>query len=331
MYEKIKVTVPKRIADTLKKDAEDFGMVKPSGTPNLNALINALVLNYYEDFSAQETELREKIEKALLGMSQKYASDAFRAIIKAVADREKNGEDFEDTVALSFKPTRETEGVFVLIEKVLLKDEALSSFYRRMFISYSQKTKNVREKIIHRRAFEALSKAMKNGVTVCVSLDNGRVYTEASVYSVAPAKDELFNYALMYSDKKNRTIRLSKIRSVTLLLSKSEIPEENARCFERQIASGAQYPMYFTDDEPIKVQLSAKGRELFQKIYLYRPTPTLIEGDVYTFDCSANQALYYFQRFGSEALILSPKRLGIMMRNYYHFAVKKYRSIYGAD
>ena len=73
------------------------------------------------------------------------------------------------------------------------------------------------------------------------------------------------------------------------------------------------------------------SRELFEKIYLYRPIPITIEGDVYTFDCSANQVLYYFERFGSEALILSPKKLGIFMRNYYYFALKKYRSIYGKD
>ena len=64
---------------------------------------------------------------------------------------------------------------------------------------------------------------------------------------------------------------------------------------------------------------------------MYRPVPVSVEGDIYTFDCSANQVLYYFERFGSEALILSPKRLGIFMRNYYYFALKKYRTIYGND
>lgn len=68
---------------------------------------------------------------------------------------------------------------------------------------------------------------------------------------------------------------------------------------------------------------------MFKKIYLYRPSPVSIEGDIYTFDCSANQLLYYFERFGDNALILSPKKLGIFMRNYYYFAYKKYRSVYG--
>lgn len=65
-----------------------------------------------------------------------------------------------------------------------------------------------------------------------------------------------------------------------------------------------------------EVTLCLNGKVLFEKIYLYRPTPVKIEGDIYTFECSANQVLYYFERFGDSALILSPKRLGISMRNY---------------
>ena len=162
-------------------------------------------------------------------------------------------------------------------------------------------------------------------------MDNGHIYNDVSIYAIEAAKDELFNYALFFSEKKNRTVRLAKIKTVLLLAKNVEIPEESKKMFARQIAAGAQYPIYSTDNEPIRVQLSAKGRELFDKIYLYRPIPISIEDDIYTFDCSANQVLYYFERFGGEALILSPKRLGIFMRNYYYFALKKYRSVYGKE
>ncbi len=126
-------------------------------------------------------------------------------------------------------------------------------------------------------------------------------------------------------------MRLANIHSVSLLSEKENIPEENQKLFERQVASAAQYPMYKTDNEPIKVQLTKNGKKLFDKIYLYRPTPLEIAGDIYTFDCSANQLLYYFERFGDDALILSPKKLGIYMRNYYYYALKKYRTIYKND
>ena len=151
---------------------------------------------------------------------------------------------------------------------------------------------------------------------------------KASVYAIAEGKDELFNYVLAYNGKSNTTCRLASVKSVFLLTERAEIPESNAALFEKQIKYGAQYPFYNTDGKPIKVQLSEKGKALFRKIYLYRPEPVSIDGDIYTFECSANQLIYYFQRFGENAVILSPGKLGIFMRNYYRFALKKYKAYY---
>ena len=330
MTEKIKISVPKRTYELLRKDAKDFRILKPSGEENLNAFINSLVINFYEEFSADDESLRESIKGALSAIPEKYAKEAFSEVMNAITKREKE-ENLGKSVALSFKPTKVSEPVTVYIENVLLKNEAISSFYRRLFIAYSKKLKNEREKIIHKQNYALLASAIKKGLQVCISLDNGHIYNNVSVYAIEAAKDELFNYVLCFGDKKNRTLRLAKIKTVSLLAKNADIPEESQSMFARQIAAGAQYPIYSTDNEPIKVQLSAKGRELFEKIYLYRPIPVAIEGDVYIFDCSANQVLYYFERFGSEALILSPKKIGIFMRNYYYFALKKYRSIYGKD
>ena len=330
MTEKIKISVPDRIYELLRKDAKDFRVLKPSGEENLNAFINSLVVNFYEEFSADDERLRESIKGALSAIPEKYAKEAFSEVMNAITKREKE-ENLGKSVALSFKPTKSSESVTIYIENVLLKNEAISSFYRRLFIAYSKKLKNEREKIIHKQNYELLINGVKKELQVCISLDNGQVYNNVSVYAIESAKDELFNYVLCFSDNKNRTLRLAKIKTVSILTKNATIPEESQGMFNRQIACGAQYPIYSTDNEPIRVQLSAKGRELFDKIYLYRPIPMGIDGDVFIFNCSANQVLYYFERFGSEALILSPKKLGIFMRNYYYFALKKYRSIYGKD
>lgn len=330
MAEKIKISVPEKIYDLLRKDAKDFRILKPSGEENRNAFINRLVLNDYEAFSAADEKLHQSIRAALSILPEKYAKEAFPEVVKAIAGRE-HGEKWGKSVPLSFKPTGATERATVYIENVLLRNETISAFYRRMFMSYAAKPKDERERIIHKSNYELLLSAIAEGRQVCLSLENGVVYNNASVYAVEASRDELFNYALLFSDKKNRTIRLAKIRTVSLLAGSAQIPEAAAGLFARQVAAGAQYPMYSTDRDPIRVQLTEKGKFLFEKIYLYRPVPVSVSGDVYTFDCSANQALYYFERFGSEALILSPKRLGIFMRNYYYFALKKYRTVYGND
>ena len=328
MYDKIKISIPEGLFSLLKKDAEDFRILKANGECNMNAFMNRLIVNFYEIFAADEEELREKLQKALSGIPKAYAKGVYEEIVKAIADREKDGGKEGKSVSLAFKPTKATEDVVAYIENMLIRNESLSSFYRRLLSAYAKRTKNEREKIIHKENYGLLTEALEKGVQAYVTLDSGQTYQAASVYAVASAKDELYNYALLYSEKKNRTVRLAKIRSVTLLGTRGEIPEENRGMFARQVENGAQYPIYATDNEPIRVQLSEKGRKLFEKIYLYRPTPVSIEGDIYTFRCSANQILYYFERFGEEALILTPKKLGIFMRNYYYFALKKYRTRY---
>ncbi len=328
MDQKIKISLSKNTLDLLKKDCEDFKIVKENGQPNMNAFINTLIVNFYESFSASEENLHQELKDALSIVPEYYKDKAFENVVKIFAKRSTYTNEKTNSTTFSFKPTKSSEKALLYVEHVLLQSESISSFYRRMFLSYAQKTKNEREKIIHKENFELLQKAIKQGTQVCLQLKKGGVMKSVSIYSISPAKDELFNYVLLCDNQHNVTIRVASLKSVSLLSTPSRIPEENKTLFDRQIACAAQYPMYSSDNEPIKVQLTEKGKKLFEKIYLYRPTPVQIDGDVYTFDCSANQLLYYFERFGDSALILSPKKLGIFMRNYYHFALKKYKTLY---
>lgn len=331
MTEKIKITIPQNTLELMRKDCADFLFLKEDRSPNMNDFLNTLIVNYYKEFSAGEEALCDDVKKALFAVPQGQKKEVFDAVMQVLAKREKKQVDNSRGVSLSFKPTKESERAVIEIEHVLLRDESLSAYYRRLFLSYAQKSKNEREKILHKQHYEALTHALKKGVQVCLSLQNKSVIPNASVYAVASSKDELFNYVLLYDGEKSKTLRLAKLRTVTVLPDAAKVPDSKCALFEKQIACGAQYPMYETDDTPIQVQLTDKGKALFEKIYLYRPVPTKIEGDVYTFECSANQVLYYFERFGDSALILSPKRLGISMRNYYYYALKKYRSVYNKE
>lgn len=328
MEEKIKVSLPKITLELLKSDCEDFRIVKENGSPNMNAFINTLIVNYYETFSASEESLHDDIKKSLVNVSSIYREKVFQDILKIFAKRVEANYDKKDNTTFSFKPTKFSKKATIFIEHTLLEEQSLSSYYRRMFISYSEKTKNEREKIIHKENFELLQNAISKGVQVCVSTTANTIMNKLSVYSISAGKDELYNYVLATDRKRNVTLRLAKIKTVSLLSTPADISERNIELFKRQIECGAQYTMYNTDDEPIKVRLSDKGKTLFQKIYLYRPTPISIDGDVYTFNCSQNQLIYYFERFGEHAVILSPHRLGVFMRNYHYYALKKYREIY---
>ena len=80
------------------------------------------------------------------------------------------------------------------------------------------------------------------------------------------------------------------------------------------------------NEEEIIIKLTPRGQKLFQKLYVYRPIVESIDGDIYTFKCSYSQIIQYFQRFGSNAIIVSPKSLGETFRNFFYYAHKEYKN-----
>ena len=328
MQEKIKISLPKATLELIEKDAVDFKFKKADGSVNLNSFVNTLISNYYLDFSHREENFNRELQRILESVPERYREDAFMGVSHLVSHSGDYDYDKRNSTTFSFKPTKASSAAVRYIEHILLESESLSSFYRRMFICYSKKAKNERELIIFKETYEAICRQIEKGEELTIILKNSAVYQHLSPFAVAGSRDELFNYLLAYDGKTNRTIRLAQIDTVLPLLSRADIPEEFAALFERQIECGVQYPMYRTDREPIKVRLTDKGVDMFNRIYLYRPVPVSIEGDIYTFNCSRNQALHYFQRFGSSALIISPRKLGQDMRNFYSFASRAYRKEY---
>ena len=65
-------------------------------------------------------------------------------------------------------------------------------------------------------------------------------------------------------------------------------------------------------------------KDLFKKIYLYRPVVDKIDGNLYHFYCSHHQIMHYFKRFGADAMIISPIELAESMKKYYYLASVKY-------
>lgn len=331
MDKKIKISLPKETLELLKKDCDDFNIVKTNGEPNFNHFINLLINNFYGEFTASEESLNSEIRNILSPVPSYCKEEVFADILKLFAKQNYSIADKHNSTTFSFKPTKVADKAVVFINQVLNKDDSISSFYRRMFIDYSKSTKNEREKIIHKENYEILQKAIKKELQVCITLNSNEIFKNASVFAISASKDELFNYVLVCVGKLNFTLRLASIYSVSILSDKAGILPENQKLFEKQLACAVQYPILATDNNEIEVQLTDKGKKLFKKIYLYRPVPIKIDGDIYTFDCSATQIIYYFKRFGDDALILSPYDLGIHMRNYYYFALKKYRTLYKFD
>lgn len=324
MLDKIKITVPKSTYDILIKDCENFNFYKNERDLNKNLFFNTLIMNYYERFSANEEEFKEKLLKEINEYVYKDQNELLNKLINIIQKNE-NADNKKNSEIINLKPTKASEKDILFIENNLIKDNSISSYYRNLFTSYSHIPQNYRELIIFRDTYETLLESINKDRKVCITLTNNDVLKDVSIYKIEASKEELFNYVLVKNRNKSMiTLRLSKIKYVYLLNDKREITEDVVALFERQIKYGVQYPFYTSYEEPVIVKLSERGKDLFKRIYIYRPIPDKIEDNLYYFNCSHNQIMHYFKRFGRDAIIISPIELTESMKKFYYLSSKKY-------
>lgn len=336
IYDKIKIYVTNKVANVLKRDAESFEIFKADGmTPNKNALLTALIVNYAEEFRLKQQKLYDKVASSLLtatGLSEEGARELCRVIVEKV-NREFSSDAVEKFDCLvSLKPTKESQPTIDFIEAYALNGLSLSEYFRNLFSSYASLPQDERERVIFKPVYDRLTEAINGRERVFIATRKpGRREgkesrkSEISPYSFARSKEELHLYLLAsVGHDAPKTFRLSRILSVTPLGKRAEFSDREKVTFAKMTEYGPQF-FYNVDAEEVTVLLTERGKQLFRVIYLHRPVPSRTEGDFYFFDCSHTQVLQYFERFGKEAVILSPKKLQEEAHRYYKEGERAYR------
>ena len=327
IYDKIKIYVTKTIAALLERDADNFEFHKSDGVSiNKNAFLTALIINYQDDFTTRQQNLYSKIEDVLNAtrLTQSEVSTITTLICEGV-NREITASPTEKFDGLiSYKPTKESTPIIDYAENYLLNGSSLSEFYRNMFTSYASLPQDKREEIIFRNVVTKLNQAINEGKKVFIStINNTSKPQELEPYAISRSKEELHVYLLAKSGNFRIPIRISRIQSVTILNSNSYFTNEDELFFNKMQAYGPQFS-YSKNDPVIKVKLSKVGVKKYQRFYVHRPIPSNIEGDVYTFNCSQDQVIQYFSKFGSDAFILSPVDTREKVMRFYSKALKYY-------
>ena len=227
-------------------------------------------------------------------------------------------EKFDKLVSL--KPTKETQPIIDFIDVYQLEGCSLSEYFRNMFASYARLPQEKREAIIFKKQREALLLAIQKKQKVFLEVTHSkRTAVEVAPYAITAGKEEMHGYLLGVSNKSCLPLRLSRIQSVTILEEKFTIDESQKAQFEKMITYGPQFVCRFGEEEVV-VELTEKGIEQFKKMYVHRPIPSKVEGNLYYFSCSHTQIMQYFQRFGAQAYVLSPARLRDAMIRFYRAA-----------
>lgn len=322
MEEKIKISISEEIYELLKKDSLDFDITHKNKKINLNLFLNILIANYYEDFSKIDLSINKNISKII----NNDDPELIKKIIQCVNNSDSLLKKKEKTKSFSFRPTKLIEKIVVHITNYLINGESISSFYRRLFTSYSKKIKNEREKIIFKETYNNILNSIKVRKKAFIEFKSGAIYKDASIYDIKTPKDEFYNYVLFETNNGIRvTVRLCKIKQVIVLSSPSSFLDKNITLFKKSIKYGVQYLLEDNENEPVKIALSSKGIKLYNRIYLYRPDYEDVKNNIYTFNGPYDQILQYFRRFGKEAFIISPLSLRKKMEYFYSEAYKRYK------
>ena len=190
MEDKIKISVPKTLADTLLKDAQDFLFIKSNNQINQNSFLNTLITNYYELFSSDDNSFHNQIISFFneSNININNQDEMYQKLIKIISKQNQSIKN-EETTTLFFKPTKISNKSISYINNILIKNESISSYYRRLFISYVSRPKNERELIIFKESYNLLLKSINDGIKVCFSLKNKIYFKEASIYGIFATKD----------------------------------------------------------------------------------------------------------------------------------------------
>ena len=329
MEEKIKIYVPQEINNILLKDMELFEMFKKDGSLNKNEFYNTLIVNYYEQFQENQSQLFNYINKTIINETDATdfeANDIASNILQYIDNNSYRLSNKKLEVTLSIKPTKKSIDTIDFIQNYYIVNTTLSSYFRNMFASYALLSQDKRERIIFKKEFELIEEAIKLDRKLYFLTKKSDSPHIASPYSISTSKEELFNYMLAEYNSLPYSFRISRMHNVVVLNEPRELSKEFLPLFDKMDKYGPQFA-YKTDeiDNEIIIKLTERGQRMYKTFYLHRPKCSKIEDDNYYFNCSIAQASIYFSRFGRHALVISPKSLANELFNFHSSALKAYR------
>lgn len=192
----------------------------------------------------------------------------------------------------------------------------LESFARLPFIE--------QERLILKKEIHCIESAIKNKKALWLKFKGTpKVITPICI---SPAKEGTFQYLIGIEEGALVSIRLSRIEKIKAM-GKADRISENIK--NRIDESLSEFGPTFVVEPPVTVKVRFTTQEgLGSYLYsvMHRPMHCAIEDEnVFVFNCSETQALYFFFRFAGEAEILEPKSLRDKFRTLYQAGLNNYQ------
>ncbi len=325
--EKIKVNLSYNTYNLLIHDMESFAFEIKNNLPNKNLFYNTVCKGMYYILKKESEDLRERLHSIL---NNNIPDGMINDILTSIEDlynyKNEDKTNRSHGYYISFRPQKSLISMYEEIESFELRNQTISNYYRNLFNAYAKLPQDERERIVFNDQLKIIESAIKNKKTLLVNIGNNK--HELIPYMVVRTNDELYNYliaGIRGKDNKIKFFSLHLYKCYSVIKTKNNyslsIDEENS--FNKMIECGPRNieRRCFIS----KIKLTQKGQSFFRKFYLNRPIPEKIEDDIYTFNCSGDELVTYFSRFGSAAMILEPVFLRNQMVNFHRKAYNNYK------
>lgn len=255
-----------------------------------------------EYFKLKKGELGNRILNYFLG-SQKLLKMEFR-----------NG----DSKRIQYNLTKNNEIVLSqIIREIRIEKE--SEYLRNIYFTYINNLKYIREKILFKKIFEDMEKAINGNKKILITYHS--ISRIVDPYSICVANKEersyLFCYCRLRSDY--RIFRISDIENIKILDSDLERIDN---FYIEKIKEN--FDPFLSFGKEIVVKFTQKGKKRYEKALLNRPRLLSANNEIYTFQCSEKHAKVYFAQFYSEVEILKPELLREEFKKEYEEILKLY-------
>lgn len=326
MTEKYKIYIPEEMRSRLMNDAELFDFTKNDGSVNLNAFLKELLVNYFDQYRETKKHLLDTILSDLSEYSSITDQDANAIADKIINTYMKSGEYHSGRNAtITLTVSGRSLDVMRSIENNMLTQVSLSQYINDLLSSYLSISRSSRERIIFHDTFEDLNKAIKSGriITFSSTSSPDLVFT-IRPYMIAASKEEQCNYLLCTDDRSGqpRTFRISRIRAIYVTSDTFEINEDIMKELN-EVAR--RNPQSASKNVEATVIMTDRGIHKFHMITKNRPDVERREGNTFYFNWPRRQLEDYFERFGKDAVIVSPPECIESLKIFYGKALDAYK------
>ena len=295
-------------------------------------------INLNEHINLNITHLAQKVldsDRLLLGTAQEKGL-SFGTIVNTIISSYDN--DFPLTESLIKKKDYQSHKKMRLsrsaMDELTYYEEnayplggkySVTQYIKCLLESYARINFLDREKLILKKTvIEPIENAIRQNKAIRIKFSNQLI--ELSPYKIVPSKEGTFQYLVGAVDGKWAAYRLSRIK---FLKTKGKAVFPATEQIDEALAEFG--PTFFGEPTiDIKIRFTRKGLLRYEYSVIHRPIHTRIEsdakgnGDIYVFQCSEKQALYFFFSYADDVEILEPLSLRQRFIDMYRHGYEQY-------